>query len=178
MKLGLTPAPETSAGNRNVPADQASYITLRPGDTLDDRFRLVETINQGGMATVFKAEDLHRDHQTVVIKVPLMKYASGVWHVVARGTRRRNGIAAGPSLHPEVCPRKRPSAILRCHRIPDRPHVGRASQEPGPTCGSGGRLDRAPHLRGIAIPARGRRSALRPEAGQYHAVRGWIDPAD
>ena len=78
MKLGLTPSPETSAGNRNVPADQASYVTLRPGDTLDGRFRLVETINQGGMATVFKAEDLQRDHQTVVIKVPLMKYASGV----------------------------------------------------------------------------------------------------
>jgi serine/threonine protein kinase len=78
MKLGLTPSPETSAGNRNVPADQASYVALGPGDTLDGRFRLVETINQGGMATVFKAEDLHRDHQTVAIKVPLMMYASGV----------------------------------------------------------------------------------------------------
>ena len=78
MKLGLTPAPETSAGNRNVPADQASYVTLRPGDTLDGRFRLVETINQGGMATVFKAEDLQRDRQPVAVKVPLMKYASGV----------------------------------------------------------------------------------------------------
>ena len=78
MKLGLTLAPETSAGNRNVPADQASYVTLRPGDMLDGRFRLVETINQGGMAMVFKAEDLHRDRQLVAVKVPLIKYASGV----------------------------------------------------------------------------------------------------
>jgi serine/threonine protein kinase len=77
MKLGLTPAPET-AGHRDVPADQASYVTLRPGDMLDGRFRLVETINQGGMATVFKAEDLHCNHQPVAVKVPLMKYASGV----------------------------------------------------------------------------------------------------
>ena len=78
MKLGLPLAPETAAGHRDVPADQASYVTLHPGDILDGRFRLVETINQGGMATVFKAEDLHRDHQLVAVKVPLMKYASGV----------------------------------------------------------------------------------------------------
>jgi serine/threonine protein kinase len=78
MKLGLALNPEISAGNRNVPADQASYVTLCPGDTLDGRFRLLETINQGGMATVFKAEDLHQDNQLVAVKVPLMKYASGV----------------------------------------------------------------------------------------------------
>ena len=78
MKLGLPLAAETSAGERNVPADQASYVGLHPGDMLDGRFRLLEAINQGGMATVFKAEDLRRDHQTVVVKVPLMMYASGM----------------------------------------------------------------------------------------------------
>ena len=78
MKLGLSSALGTSAGNRDVPADQASYVNLCPGDTLDGRFRFLETINQGGMATVFKAEDLQRDRQLVAVKVPLMKYASGV----------------------------------------------------------------------------------------------------
>jgi serine/threonine protein kinase len=78
MKLGAPPAPETSVGNRNVPADQASYVDLHPGDTLDGRFRLVATITKGGMGTVFKGEDLHRDGEPVAIKVPLATYASGM----------------------------------------------------------------------------------------------------
>ncbi len=78
MKLGLPVAAETPAGNRSVPADQASYAGLRPGDTLDERFLITDTISRGGMATVFKAEDLHNHHQPVAIKVPHEMYASGL----------------------------------------------------------------------------------------------------
>jgi serine/threonine-protein kinase len=78
MKLGLTVATETPAGERHVPADQASYAGLRPGDTLDERFLIKETIRRGGMATVFKAEDLHNHRQPVAIKVPHEMYASGL----------------------------------------------------------------------------------------------------
>ena len=78
MKLGY-PSPSLRAGQRrNVPADQASYATLAPGDTLDSRFLLIAEINRGGMATVFKAEDQLRQREPVAIKVPNAKYASGI----------------------------------------------------------------------------------------------------
>ena len=78
MKLGLIAAPAPIADSRNVPADQASYVELRPGDTLDSRFLLIEKINHGGMATVFKAEDLQNQRQLVAVKVPHAMFASGV----------------------------------------------------------------------------------------------------
>lgn len=78
MKLGQTIITETLTGNRNVPADQASYTRLRPGDLLDSRFRIVEMINRGGMATVFKAEDMQQGNQPVAIKIPLAEYATGL----------------------------------------------------------------------------------------------------
>lgn len=70
--------PSPVAGSRNISADQASYAGLVPGDILDGRFWLTERINHGGMATVFKAEDIDRQRQPVVVKVPHAQYASGV----------------------------------------------------------------------------------------------------
>ncbi len=48
---------------------------LRPGDLLDDRFLILETISRSGMATIFKATD-QTNKQTVAIKVPLMQFES------------------------------------------------------------------------------------------------------
>jgi len=42
-----------------------------PGSLLDDRFLITEVICAGGMATIFKANDLHNDNRVVAIKVPL-----------------------------------------------------------------------------------------------------------
>ena len=78
MKLGQPNPTATPAGQRNIPADQASYTGLRQGDLLDGRFQIVETINHGGMATVFKAEDRLDHGQPVAIKVPHAKYATGL----------------------------------------------------------------------------------------------------
>ena len=78
MKLGLPVLPSLVAHSRNVPADQASTAELRPGDTLDGRFLLIEELNHGGMATVFKAADLQNQHQFVAVKVPHAIFASGV----------------------------------------------------------------------------------------------------
>ena len=78
MKLGLPTSPSPVAGSRSIPGDQASYAGLAAGDILDGRFLLVELINIGGMATVFKAEDLARQRQPVVVKVALAQYASGM----------------------------------------------------------------------------------------------------
>lgn len=46
---------------------------LQPGQTLDDRFFITETISRGGMATIFKATDL-LTKQDVALKVPYMQY--------------------------------------------------------------------------------------------------------
>lgn len=57
-----------------------------PGQTLDGRFLLVEQIGFGGMSTVFKAEDLQNENATVVVKVPLPMFSSGVgsWSIFQR----------------------------------------------------------------------------------------------
>jgi serine/threonine protein kinase len=56
------------------------------GQVLDDRFRLVEQIGRGGMATVFRAEDLADGNRMVVVKVPLPIFSSGVgvWSIFQR----------------------------------------------------------------------------------------------
>jgi serine/threonine protein kinase len=48
---------------------------LQPGQTLDDRFFVTETISRSGMATIFKATDLATE-QDVALKVPFMQYES------------------------------------------------------------------------------------------------------
>jgi serine/threonine-protein kinase len=57
------------------PAEQQQGYELQPGQTLDDRFFIVETISRSGMATIFKATDL-RTKETVAVKVPFMEFES------------------------------------------------------------------------------------------------------
>lgn len=56
-------------------ADPAARYELRPGQTLDNRFLIIETISRSGMATIFKATDL-KTEKTVAVKVPLMEFES------------------------------------------------------------------------------------------------------
>jgi serine/threonine protein kinase len=49
-----------------------------PGQILDGRFRLVEELGRGGMATIFKAHDLADEGRAVVVKLPLPIFASGL----------------------------------------------------------------------------------------------------
>ncbi len=56
-------------------ADSASRYEVRPGQTLDERFLILETISRSGMATIFKATDL-KTNETVAVKVPLMQFES------------------------------------------------------------------------------------------------------
>ena len=56
-------------------ADLSTSYELRPGQTLDNRFLILESISRSGMATIFKATDLQTE-ETVAIKVPLMEYES------------------------------------------------------------------------------------------------------
>ncbi|HMF42261.1 MAG TPA: serine/threonine-protein kinase, partial [Polyangia bacterium] len=58
----------------------------KPGATLDGRFLLTEELGKGGMATIFKAEDLANDRRPVVVKVPLPVFSSGTgaWSLFQR----------------------------------------------------------------------------------------------
>src|SRR5512135_56677 len=55
--------------------DPTTGYELRPGQTLDNRFLILETISRSGMATIFKATD-QKINQTVAVKVPLMQFES------------------------------------------------------------------------------------------------------
>jgi serine/threonine-protein kinase len=61
-------------------------LKAAPGQILDGRFLLTEVIGRGGMATIFKAEDLEDDKRPVVVKVPLPMFSSGVgaWSIFQR----------------------------------------------------------------------------------------------
>jgi serine/threonine-protein kinase len=61
-------------------------LKFGPGHVLDGRFRLLDEIGRGGMAIIFKAEDLENDHRVVAVKVPLPLYASGLgaWSMFQR----------------------------------------------------------------------------------------------
>lgn len=49
---------------------------LSPGQTLDD-YQLIDIIARSGMATIFRAHDLHNGH-TVAVKVPHLQYESDI----------------------------------------------------------------------------------------------------
>jgi serine/threonine-protein kinase len=48
---------------------------LQPGETLDDRFLILETVSRSGMATIYRATD-QTNKQTVAIKVPFLQFES------------------------------------------------------------------------------------------------------
>jgi serine/threonine-protein kinase len=56
-------------------ADPTTKYELRPGQVLDNRFLILETISRSGMATIFRATD-QRTNETVALKVPLMQFES------------------------------------------------------------------------------------------------------
>ena len=71
---------EKMAYYRGVPmyqesSDPTTSYELRPGQTLDGRFLITETISRSGMATIFKASDL-KTKETVALKVPFMEFES------------------------------------------------------------------------------------------------------
>lgn len=81
MRLGFKPEAgdaaliERAARFRGRPEDDAirqarMQVGLGPGDVLDERFLIIDVLNQGGMATVFKALDLPNGDREVAVKVP------------------------------------------------------------------------------------------------------------
>jgi serine/threonine protein kinase len=119
---------------------------VNAGQILDDRFLLVEEIGRGGMSTIFRAEDLQDARRTVVVKVPLPVFSSGIgsWSIFQREeeigrqldhpfvlkflplpgpARQRSYVAtefvAGETLH---------QRLRQQHRLPEPEALGVASQ--------------------------------------------------
>jgi serine/threonine protein kinase len=69
--------PEADFGNARIlsrgSAGTPSSKELQVGQVLDDRFKIVEVINRGGMAWIYKALDL-RTGKSIALKVPLMQF--------------------------------------------------------------------------------------------------------
>jgi serine/threonine-protein kinase len=61
-------------------------IKVRPGQTLEGRFYLLEEIGRGGMSVVYKASDLQNPGRFAAVKVPLPQYSSGLgsWSMFQR----------------------------------------------------------------------------------------------
>jgi serine/threonine-protein kinase len=61
----------------NVPGPKPEF---RRGQVLDGRFYILEDIYSGGMATLYRAEDMDRGRQNVVVKIPFLKFESDPAH--------------------------------------------------------------------------------------------------
>jgi serine/threonine protein kinase len=67
MKLGLKP---TAAGGISANGQISRPGEPGPGSLLDDRFAITKVICNGGMAAIFKANDLQNGGRVVAIKIP------------------------------------------------------------------------------------------------------------
>lgn len=85
----------------------------QPGTVLDDRFKILDTINRGGMAWIYKAQDL-KTGKWVAIKVPLAHCECDA-HFYSRFQREE---AIGLTLdHPSVAP------FVACGAQKSRPYI-------------------------------------------------------
>ncbi|MEU0222076.1 serine/threonine-protein kinase, partial [Streptomyces sp. NPDC006265] len=86
---------------------------LMLGTTVAGRYRLQETIGRGGMGTVWRAEDLHENHDVAVKIIPV-----GEGDPAREATFRREAQVATRLAHPNVVAvRDHGSADLDGHRI-------------------------------------------------------------
>ncbi|HEX8961161.1 MAG TPA: serine/threonine-protein kinase [Geobacteraceae bacterium] len=83
--------------HREPPVRGTGY-TLQPGQTLDGRFLIQETISASGMATIFRATDL-ATRETVAVKVPLMEYESSLRFYALFEREEEIGLSLG---HPSI----------------------------------------------------------------------------
>lgn len=70
MKLGTRPVPP-DASKPGPPCTAApTNGELHPGNVLDGRFAISETLCHGGMAVIYKARDVKNGDQPVILKIP------------------------------------------------------------------------------------------------------------
>ena len=66
---------ENNWASLNFPASFSMSNELQIGQVLDDRFKILDVINRGGMAWIYKALD-RQTGRTIALKVPLMQFES------------------------------------------------------------------------------------------------------
>ena len=64
---------ENSRASSNLPASFPMSNELQVGQVLDDRFKILDVINRGGMAWIYEGLD-RQTGRSVVLKVPLMQF--------------------------------------------------------------------------------------------------------
>jgi len=91
---------------------------------LESRYRIERELGQGGMATVYLAEDLKHDRQ-VAIKVPRPELAAVIGAENGFGRRRAGGVTGDPRRLPRDSAggshgvrRGRPGALTHTQRLP------------------------------------------------------------
>lgn len=62
---------------KTTPYTNAVTYEIQPGQTLDNRFEIIEVISRSGMASIFKARDL-KTNEIVAVKIPHMQFESDV----------------------------------------------------------------------------------------------------
>src|SRR5260221_7463267 len=66
---------ENSRASARLPTSLPTSDQLQVGQVLDDRFKILDVINRGGMAWIYEALD-RETGKSVVLKVPLLQYES------------------------------------------------------------------------------------------------------
>jgi serine/threonine protein kinase len=64
---------QNSRASSSVPAPFPMSNELQVGQVLDDRFKILDVINRGGMAWIYEALD-RQTGRPLVLKVPLMQF--------------------------------------------------------------------------------------------------------
>ncbi len=68
-------SPENGRASTRLPVSSPTPEQLQVGQVLDDRFKILDVINRGGMAWIYEALD-RETGKSVALKVPFMRYES------------------------------------------------------------------------------------------------------
>ena len=83
---------ENKRTSSNSPASFSTSNELQVGQVLDSRFKILEVVNRGGMAWIYKALD-RQTGRPVALKVPLMQFECDLASIPAFNAKR---ISASP----------------------------------------------------------------------------------
>lgn len=87
----VTPPRPDDAGEDPTVGPRSSLGDLRPGDTIDDRYRILELVGSGGMGEVYRAEQVEPVRRQVALKV--VKLGMDTRQVVKRFESERQALA-------------------------------------------------------------------------------------
>ena len=158
-------------------ADPTTKYELKPGQVLDNRFQILETISKSGMATIFKATDLNTK-LTVAIKVPLLQYESDPGFYSRFLREEEIGSRLNHPYYPEILSRSRGASHPAVHRdrVSPRVYAVASSDQRPADAGKGRDQARLARVRGARVHAWAGCRASGPETPEHHALQRRRDP--